>query len=451
MNREYEPEIDLKELFFYILRRWRSIILVTVIFGVLTCGYKIAGKVINTSEEDGKSKEIRIYELQLEEYEAAKTVYERNIEDYQMRLTQQETYWRESVLMQTDPYNVPTASANIFVKLSDTEWASLPDNPNLDPTDGIISMYVSNFLSTIDWEPIETLTGKSALYLKELISVNTDYNSNIFTIWVRYSDGNTAQQILEIIVNQVRARYQDMDASVSRHSISVMNQTLAYSIDNSLADTQKRNADAIADYEQNIINCRMELEELEQPSPPSGIKKFAILCFAAAMFAMIAFYGMKYILDGKLHARYELTKRYNYQLLGIVPRPEKKGFLCVIDRFLGTLDGMDRLPGKEEAYRIIAANIINLAGKYNNILIASTLEKDKLKEVTDALTPRLDGITLTCAGNMNVTASALKELASCDSVILIEEKDASFMEDIQRQQDCIVALDKTVAGYVLLL
>ena len=56
-------------------------------------------------------------------------------------------------------------------------------------------MYTSNFHSNIDWTAIEELTGQEARYLKELVTLGTDYNSNTFTISATYSDGETAQQI----------------------------------------------------------------------------------------------------------------------------------------------------------------------------------------------------------------------------------------------------------------
>lgn len=456
MENGYEPEIDLKGLLFYILYKWRSILAVAVIFCILVSGYKILRGISGDTAGEVTSKDSREYEIALAEYELNVNSYERSILDYQKRLEQQKRYMEKSILMEVNPYEKPTASADVFIKLDETEWEILPDIMSVDPTDSLIKVYVSNFASTIDWAPIESLTGQDALYLEELLSVWADYNSNTFTIAVVYSDGATAQQILDLILKQVMERYQGMAADVSKHTLSVVNQSLSYTIDHTLANSQKNNADTLTSYELSIIDCRKELEELadEEPVPPSsgsGIKKYALVGFAAGIFLMSVFYGMSYILDGKLHTKYELTNKYNYQLLGIVPRPKRKRFLCAIDHLLERLDGTARLPAKEEAYRIIAANIINLAGKYRNTLIVGTLDTKKLKEITEALTPLLAGITFITAENMNVTADSLKELAECDSVILVEERHVSFMEDIQRQQECIASLNKAVVGYIILL
>ena len=38
-REEYEQKIDLKDMLFHILYRWRSVLLITVIAGGLTAGY----------------------------------------------------------------------------------------------------------------------------------------------------------------------------------------------------------------------------------------------------------------------------------------------------------------------------------------------------------------------------------------------------------------------------
>ena len=95
-EEKYEAEIDLSDLLPYILFKWRSIIAVGFIFAVLLGSYKIFRDL--QSQSDGvQSKEFREYEIALAEYQLAETTYERNITDFQVRLTQQETYMEKSV------------------------------------------------------------------------------------------------------------------------------------------------------------------------------------------------------------------------------------------------------------------------------------------------------------------------------------------------------------------
>jgi len=450
MDNGYESEIDLKDLLFHILYKWRILLIAGLIGSILLGGYKFFCNTREARGEEGKCKEIREYEIALAEYELNKANYERSISDYQKWIEQQETYMKKSVLMQVNPYDKPTASADVFVKLDNTEWSDLPDNINLDPTDSLILVYTSNFLSTIDWEPIEKLTGVEALYLKELLWVTTDYNSNTFTVGIVYRDGATAQQILDIIMGQVITRYQSMDMDINRHTISVVNQALTHSIDSTLADLQKSNADTLAYYEQIIIDYRKNLESLEAPVKPHSVRKYLVVGFAAGIFLVAVCYGLAYLLGGKLHSEKELRERYGYRLLGIVSPVEKNGLFQWVDRLLKRLEGAERQATGDEAYQLVAINLTNLVGKNKNIVTTGTIDISKLQKLTESVAASLKEVTLSVAENVNMTAETLKRLPEYDAVILVEEKDKSSLAEIQKEQETITALNKPILGYVLL-
>ncbi len=452
MSNGYEPEIDLKDMFFFILYRWRSVLLTAVIFCVLACGYKTAGDLIDANAEgnSGKPKAVREYEIAIADYELAKTTYEQNMENYQQRLEQQTAYLKESVLMQTDPYNAPSASADIFVKLDSAEWKDLPSNTSFDPTDSLLSIYVSNFHSNINWAPIEALTGKDALYLKELIGISADYNSNTFTVSVRHSDSGIAQQLLNIIVEQVMDRYRNMDAGINKHTISIVNTTLTYTIDDTLADTQKGNMDAISFYEQAIIDCRSGLEQLEEPNPPSGLKKYLVLGFAAGGLLAAALYAAEYILDGRIHEKTEIKDRYGCWLLGVMPHTEKPRHFSFVDRLLRKLEGTNRQPSEADAGRLIAAGIMAMAGEHKKLLVIGTTDFDRIQKFTSLISPMLKDITMTAAADINFMPDAVMNVTQCDAVVLAEEQHISTREGIQRENEFITALGKSIIGYVLL-
>lgn len=452
MNDNYEAEIDLKDLFFYVLCKWRAILLGAAVFGVLLGGYKYLLNTLESGGESGKPKEIRLYEIELEQYKLTQSAYEQNIEDYRLRLHMQETYMEKSVLMKTDPDLKPTASADFFVKLDGAEWQELPDNPVMDPTDSVIGIYTTDFVSNLDWEPIEALTGMEAVYLKELLSISADYNNNHFTIGVIYSDGDTAQQILDIIIEQITAKSNDIKENVNKHSLALMNKTLTYSIDASLADAQKANADALSEYQQAILAEQQNLEDLEgkKPQYPNSVKKFVYLGLAAGAFLMVLFYGAIYILGGKLCSEMELNARYGCRLLGTVPHFGEVTRSSRIDRFLNRLRGSVASISKEETCRLIALKIREQSGPKEKVLITGTIDPKKIQAFAEAVALNSEDIILETAPNVNLSADALSRLVECDAVILAEELHRSMTADIEKEYKEITTLKKTVLGYVLL-
>lgn len=446
---EHDNEIDLRDMFFHILYKWRSILLVALFFCVFVGGYKLLRYAMLSQIET--PKDIREYELALAEYNLSQDTYERYITNWESQIEQQKVYMENSVLMKINPYRKPTASADIFIKLDEIEWGILPDNINLDPTDSLIRIYTSNFSSNLDWEPIETLTGQSALYLKELLWLGTDYNSNTFTISVTHYDGDTAQEILEIILDQLIAKYQNMGSDVNKHTLSIVNRSLTYSIDNSLVDTQKNNEDIITNYEQNIINYQRALEELEAPIPLSVMRfiKYFVIGFILGIFLTIFFHGMAYILDGRLHTEDELKRKYGYRLLGVIPKFVKGNIFSGIDRFLHSLNKSERQISECEAYNLMAVNVKNTTGKHTKILITGTIESIKLESLVKNIAPQLNQYTFSFARDLSHISDSLKALQECDAVIIAEETSYSLLADIQRNHECITSLDKPVLGYIL--
>lgn len=187
-------------------------------------------------------------------------------------------------------------------------------------------------------------------------------------------------------------------------------------------------------------------EEIQKLS----IVKYAVLGFLGGVFGAVFLYGISYILSDKIRGERELRERYGYYLLGTVPKAQKKRLLSGIDSFLQRLEAGAGQVAEEEAYGIISANIRNLALENSTILVTGTVESGKLKKLIVQIMARTEGVTLVEGADMNVTASTLERLASCDAVILVEERDMSRRARIHREQESVAILKKTVVGYVML-
>lgn len=461
-NEAYEREINLKVFLFHILYRWRSILVVGCIFCLVSGGYMAVRNLTSPSSgstlEENYARELALYDLAVADYELNKTIYSQNIETYEKWLEQQNIYMGKSVLMHTDPYNKPVAAANFFIHLDDSEWERLPNNENLslDPTNSVIYAYASNFYSVIDWEPLEKLTGIESLYLRELISVGTDYNSDTITITVVYSDGDTAQDILEEITGQMQDRQQTIADNVAKHTIIMLNQSLTYMIDNSLANSQKTNADAINTYELYIIDNHNSLATLEEPKKPEEVsvisrpvRQLALGAFVG-IFLAAGFYGIRYMLSDVVRTDRELKDRFDFQLLGAFSSPDKKGLLSFADRLLERMEGIGVKPSDVVVCQCIAANITNLSKDKKNLLLTGTVSAEELDALAENVTPDLKDIQLQVMDNMNSNPETIKQLTQCDGVILVEKRNASKHAEIQMEQELIRALEIPVVGYIML-
>ena len=457
MNQEdiycrYGAEVDIKDMLLYNLYKWRSIILCSLIFCILLSTFGVVRRM--SADPTLEPKPIREYRLALARYQLNVDGYKLDITNYEERMTQQKIYLEKSVLMHTDPYEKPTASADFFIKLAETEWDGLPDNINVDPTDSLIKMYTSGLNSNLDWKSIEELTGGQKIYLQELLDVKPDYSSNTFTINVVHSNGEMALQILDIITEQLMDKYQYLKNEINNHTLTVSNRALSYNIDNSLADRQKSSQTILAEYEHAILDCQEALDALEEEVPKKpfviGFIKYPAAGFVLGILLSIIFHCTAYLAGGRLQGDEELKNRYGFPLLGVYPRQEKKRTLSCIDRFIYKLSGSCSKDDTENTNQRIALNLLNLTGNIKSVLITGSISLEKLQKFTADISPLVDNITFTAAANMNTTPKTLELLARCDAIVLVEEKNESLIREIRKIQEIINVYQKPVTGYVLL-
>lgn len=452
-NENYEQEIDLKDLLFHILYKWRTILVAGIVLGVLLSGYKISRDTFAPSKEE-KPKKIREYELDLAEYNLNKNTYEQNIQDYEALLQHQEEYLEKSVLMQINPYEKPMASATFFVEMDEEEWQKLPENINYDVTDSVINAYCSGLRNGMDWKSMEEMFGAEELYLKELVSIREDYNGNAFTISVTHENMDLAQQMLEEVISQMEDKYQNIEDCVGKHALSVISQSINYVTDSNLANSQRENVNIMNEYQANIIDLQKSIVQLEEKEPSKpfvvGFIKYPLVGLIGGVALMAVWYGFLYLLDGRMHGERDLKERYGYPLLGAFALPVRKGWLSKVDGMLEHMAGaVQRMP-EELVYQRIATNVRNLAGSAETVLVTGTVDKAMLQKTAESLSSQIPNVKFEAFSNPNTDNDTLRVLTETDAVILVEERGKSKIAEIQRIQEQISVLKKNVVGYIVL-
>lgn len=198
--------------------------------------------------------------------------------------------------------------------------------------------------------------------------------------------------------------------------------------------------------QKQVQQLKTELEGLKEYSPV----KYCVIGFAGGVFAMAVCYGLFYVLSDRMRGERELWDRYGYYLLGTFPRRRKGKPLAGMDRFLERKEGVSGKLNVEEACRIVAMNITNLAKDGGVFLVTGTVDTEKLQELTRAILPQLqENVALMVGEDMNVTASTLEALAECDGVILVEERDRSLRAGVRKECESVEVLGKRVVGYVV--
>ena len=89
-NDTYEQEIDLKDLMFVVLRKWRPILLVAIVLAILAGGYKIGRTLSQQSDPEFLKDAEESYQKEVSMYEMNKAATEREIENLMLDLENQD-------------------------------------------------------------------------------------------------------------------------------------------------------------------------------------------------------------------------------------------------------------------------------------------------------------------------------------------------------------------------
>lgn len=135
-QNNYEQEVNLKDLLFVILHKWRIILVVSILLAILMGGAKGFLTYRSQNDPDAITQREEAYQLDLAQYENGLSSYEREIQNISDNIVNQQDYMEHSVLMNISPYNLYEAKANLFVK---TDYEIMPgmvyqnvDDPSYD-------------------------------------------------------------------------------------------------------------------------------------------------------------------------------------------------------------------------------------------------------------------------------------------------------------------------------
>ena len=201
MNNTYEQEIDLRDLMFYIVKRWRPILLIAVILAALMGGYKLYKGVLKSQDKQYIADLQESYVSDLKNYHVTKDGYEKKINTLVQNIDYEEDYENNSILFQLDPFNKWVAKTNLFIRTEEENGAITM----VDPADSLVKAYSSILKSKSALEKACKENNLEIIYLRELLHIDADYNGNMISVSVAYKDGDGAQKILDTILENVKA------------------------------------------------------------------------------------------------------------------------------------------------------------------------------------------------------------------------------------------------------
>lgn len=462
MNQEYEKEINIMDMLFYIVYRWRSIVLAAVIGVVLLIGYKMLS-IINTSPQtvaEDVSEEVLDYEYELDVYNLTVANYDTQLASYKMQLEQLQEYIDSSIWLRIDPLSVFYSSADIYLSVPEGQLREIPGYDQRDVVVPLTQAYRTFVLNSVDFSELAKKNQVSEAMIRELVYASYDGYADTVNVKVIANTEQLAKDILDVILEQVKKQETVLSADIMEHDVKITNRSDGIDTDLSIMTSINDYNAQITSLQNNIYNVQKSKKELVEPEEPQEpvvsisegltaktIIKYAIVGLALGIFLLVAIYGVAYIFSGSISTNAEIKEAFGYYMLGaFAPVSKRNG---PIDKWLRKLAKVEARPD-ETIYQRVVANIQSLSESGQTLLLTGTVADELLEKVGDELTKRLPGYSILVSGNFVEDASVMAKLSQSEGVIILEQCRVSSFSQVEKEAETIRAVNKPVVGYIMM-
>lgn len=442
---EQQQELDLKDLMFYILYRWKKLLIAAMLMAVLVGGYKMLSAVRSNASITDSSVNTG-YEEELAVYEEQAAAVQGNINMVRELIATQETYINESILMNMDANSYYEGLLNIYISSA---------NGN------VLTTFRDRLASSNVQDSIATNMGWEVQYLSELVSVGLTSNSNLegrLTIKVSAPSQDEATQLLKLYEEAYQSVGTEIANTVAEYEAEIMDNKVSKASSSVYAAAQKTAKDALTGYRTNLTNYQKSLDALVKPvapaalTPTSPVKagiKGAVIGAVLGIFLVAGCCCVSFVTGDRIYSPDELKQRKHMKIMGVLPDVSRKK-TGTVKNVLRKMEGRKTDINEDRELNLIAANVNNYRAGAKVIMVTGTAEKAAILKVAKELRDRMPDIKVLSAGNMLNEASTLTHLPLCEGVVLVETAGKSHYKDLGLEIEKIQDLDKRLIGCVVM-
>ena len=456
-NPNYEPEIDIKDMFYHILAKWRSIIVVIILCTAAFGGYGyLKTHVLNDGNDKEYEKELDRYNKEVEIYEKSNQRVDDLVASYNKQIDDLNEYLEKSVRMNIDPQNEWVATCDFFVVVDKSVLEELPDSNVQDPADSLLGYYQSVFQEIAYDSEAQKIAGVSEeKYLNELVSWIISTGTNSFSISVIGKSEQQVRDILDFYTEKIDGEIKDMADSVMKHTLTHAWDMAYMRVDQNLVTEKKNAVDTISSLRTSIAKARTEQLALvepaeEAPAKPSGLKKYIIIGFLLGGFLVAGYHAVRYLTANKLRNADELQEHYNIPLYGELPnsitRKPSKGIDKLIEKKRSKKNKVDKKVVCEQIAALIGKELVD-----KKVMIVSSSNSDKVNDFYDILSEKIGSkVSLSLVQGFIEESGSVDKINGTDVIIITEIRDETNMVDIDRMGEILGISGCIVKGYVVL-
>lgn len=477
VNRQVQPsqnnvvEIDLVSLMIYCLKKWRTIIVLMLIFAILLGGAKGAKGYMAMRGASGTTEESEDAKQAKETYENQKKILETEIDAINKKMEQLNTYMKNSVLYNMDKNNVYRGSLIYYI---DTGYQVDPNLSfqNTDKTASVLKAYSSLLQSDSFYAAYRKSLEKDVdpKYLRELVNVDVDEDNHILTVSVIGSTQEIEHALLELVKKNMEEDKNTVAAMITDHTVSLVSSSEYKTVDKpsdgsttsteaiNIADKQQAVETTLADYQQSLTDYTQKLSELEEPAEATVLSKstlmksavkYAIIGLLLGLVLAVVIFCLQYAAGDSVIDKGRLEMRLRGFMPPVVFLGEyfKKASGHPLDKLAAKADG--RKSGEEDlenVLRVAKANLISI-GEPGRLLVTGQGNDDALKGFADVLGN--DAKSIEVHDNIITDPTGIESLQNIDTAVLVVDKKNSKISNVLRTLQQLSRLGKRIGGIIL--
>lgn len=464
MNENYvndQTEIDLRQLFWAICRRWRMVLCWMLAVAVVAGAFKAVSTARSLRNTEEITAAQSTYEALVANNRQERSDILKRLRSISEEIAERQAYEKNSYYMSIDPYNVAVAEQIYYVK---TDYQILPDMiyQNPDYTDAIVNAYMYVLTGESNLQPVAEKCDMELRYLEELVTVWSN-GSGMFTVHVIARDMEEAEKILALLDGGVATSRELIESTINAHEITKLTYNAYTTVDMNLSQTQSDKEDALtklraeyADQTARYETLKEDYKNFKAPvSDTDGVLRGSVkmIVLGALLGAVIAccIVCVQAAVSDRLYSAGSLTQRVRLRILGAVPTdPAKISAMGKLDR---KLRGKAGLSTATDAAGVYAAAASYLAGAYpeaNTVLVAGGAEEEHIQAACEAFEANLPEKKFLAGGSVLTDADTIRKVGQSDLTVLVEHTGVSRCSEVFLEAETIRSLKGTTAGVLVM-
>lgn len=451
-------EINLRDLVFDLLYRWRSLIAAILIGAILLGGYAW----ISNRKSQKQAAETTVV-LTEQEKEAAKQAEEERLvevnripkkmlEKYTQLLDANVQYMDNSILMNTDPYQEWQARAVYAVSVNGADQESTAVGQ--DASIVIAAAYPSAVYFDWDQAKLREIYGENgAAYASELFRCSTVEQSGTFMVSAIGLTEDMAKAGLEYLKDTILAFSSGNGQSLGTHQLVLLNEYTIQVIDLK-AEEQLRNMYALrAAYQTGVTNSNNAIQKPAVPStaitvPTKSVVTQAIIGGLIGFLVLLFIYFVRYVLCGKLQ-RSQMLQQQGFAIYGQFNHSRARRPGKGLDKLIENLEFRKNRVARETVIENICTLLKEKAS--GEVLLTSTLPLTDIQTLCAEIHKRVKGdLSIRVEEDFLNNRAVIEAANRVQSIVLMEEKYISNVKDIRRMADVLAICETPVIGAVVL-